>query len=181
MNKLIPYFIGAVALLGIVFWIIINPTSMPVQLERGPITKIDNFYFGPYPTEEEFIRLKQSGVQRIISLLDDRIFYEKILLEREKDIAKRYKIELVNYPMGSLFAKQLFTDYESVAKKAVDDAMLHQNKVTYIHCYLGKHRTQYVRNEILKRKGQVPEPMPFLSEEDKSKVQQLEKSSGSVK
>ena len=181
MKKLLLYFVGAAMMLGIVFWIIINPTSMPVQLERGPISKIDNFYFGPYPTDEEFIKLKQSGVQRIISLLDDRIFYEKVLLEKERDIAKRYKIEIVNYPMGSLFAKQLFTDYESVAKQAVDNAMVHQNKVTYIHCYLGKHRTQYVRNEILKRKGQVPEPMPFLSDSDKSKFQKAEDSSGSVK
>lgn len=181
MKNILFYFIGAAVMLGIVFWVIINPTSMPVQFERGPITKIDKFYFGPYPTDEEFIRLKESGVQRIISLLDDRIFYEKILLEKEKDIASRYKIEIVNYPMGSLFAKQLFTDYDAVAKQAVDNAMLHQGKVTYIHCYLGKHRTQYVRNEILKRKGMATEPLPFLSEDDKSKFQKAESSSGSVK
>ncbi len=181
MKNLILYFAGAVVMMGIVFLMILTPTSMPVQLERGPITKIDKFYFGPYPTDEEFIKLKEAGVQRIISLLDDRIFYEKVLLEKERDIAKRYKIEIVNYPMGSLFSKQLFTDYEFVAKQAVDNAMVHQNKVTYIHCYLGKHRTQYVRNEILKRKGMATEPMPFLSEDDKNKVSQAETSSGSVK
>lgn len=181
MKNLILYFAGAVVMMGIIFLIILTPTSMPVQLERGPITKIDKFYFGPYPTDEEFIKLKEAGVQRIISLLDDRIFYEKVLLEKERDIAKRYKIEIINYPMGSLFAKQLFTDYESVAKQAVDNAMVHQNKVTYIHCYLGKHRTQYVRNEILKRKGIATEPMPFLSEDDKNKVSQVETSSGSIK
>ncbi|MBI1820226.1 MAG: hypothetical protein HY036_10860 [Nitrospirae bacterium] len=146
-----------------------------MALERGPVSQTGNLYFGPYPTDDEFTKLKKIGIKRIVSLLDERIPYEHILLNREKELAEKFHMEFNNFPMASLFDQHLFSDYQFQAKEAVDTLLQYSTEMIYIHCYLGKHRTQFIRNELSTRKGLVIEPLLPLSDEDILKYKAAEK------
>lgn len=162
----IIYISVALLLIAFSFWILIHPSYLVLKFERGDTSRVDNFYFGPYPTDEEFVRLQEAKVTRIVSLLDSRVPYEAVLLENERKLAKQFHIEVVNYPLGSIFSQRLPGDYEGIVKSAVDDMMAHKYSVTYVHCYLGKHRTQYVKNEFLKRLGKPVEPLKHHEHDD---------------
>jgi tetratricopeptide (TPR) repeat protein len=102
---------------------------------------------GPYPAERDFRLLKQNNVELIVSLLDPAIPYEATLLEREQALAAKYHLALKNFPMSSILGRKFGDYYEASASQAAA-AIAGTTAKVYLHCYLGMHRIQAVRNQL---------------------------------
>lgn len=129
-------------------WTLLNPASLLVQPWRaGRSHPAEGVIFGPYPVEEDFAALKAEGVTRIVSLLNPVVPYEKVLLDQERERARRHGIELVNFPMGSILGQKFGDDYVANSRAAAQSA-LSANGTAYIHCYLGVNRAKYVQRYL---------------------------------
>ena len=136
-------------------YILLGPDNSMMRLFRGEISDINaNVIIGPYPTEKDFIRLKSAKVSNIISLLDPALPYERILLDREKQFAKKYTMNFMNFPMTSILGYKVGREYDNNAKLAADAVTVIEGK-TYVHCYLGIHRAKIVKNIIESRNQAV--------------------------
>lgn len=127
------------------FLVIVTPDNALVQLFRTSITDSADarVITGPYPLEKDFRVLQSTGIRKIISLLNPAIYYENVLLQKEIELARKYGIEVVNYPMGSILGQKFGSSYEVSAESAAKDAATSGDKV-YLHCYLGVHRVKAV-------------------------------------
>ena len=146
--------IAAILALGVAgfgagVWVLLHPASVFVQPWRAvqQQTAADHVLIGPYPVEEDFIRLKKEGVTRIVSLLEPKVPYEAKLLEQERERAARYGIEVVNFPMGSILG-QKFGDHYARNAEGAARAAIETKGVAYIHCYLGVHRAVNVQKRL---------------------------------
>lgn len=142
----------AVALLSMLFgfgvWMLLHPASIWVQPWRAQQSPVQgNVMFGPYPTEEDFIVLKGKGVTTIVSLLNPAVPYEKVLLEQERERARRHGIRLLNFPMGSILGQKFGADYRRNSRAAAQ-AALDSRGTAYIHCYLGINRAKNVQRYL---------------------------------
>ncbi len=154
---------GACALLGAGFWVLVTPDNPLTRLFRRPITVgrhdagpcafalDDHVVVGPYPIEEDFKALRDHQVTTIVSLLDSRLPYEKVLLDQEKQVAARYGFKLLNFPMASVLGHPLGRDYKQRVERAAEAIAATEGKV-YLHCYLGLHRAEAVQ-ALLRNRG----------------------------
>lgn len=141
--------LAALGALGV--WTLLHPASLLVQPCRAERSRpAEHVIFGPYPTEEDFVALKAEGVTRIVSLLNPVVPYEKVLLDEERERARRHGIELVNFPMGSILG-QKFGDNYVANSRAAAEAALSAKGTAYIHCYLGVNRAKYVQRYLASR------------------------------
>ena len=68
------------------FWVLITPDNPLTQYFSAPVTVRDaKIIIGPYPREADFALLKRNGVTTVVSLLDPKLPFERVLLDREKD------------------------------------------------------------------------------------------------
>jgi Flp pilus assembly protein TadD len=145
------------ALLGLgiaAFWVLITPDNAITQYFSAPISVRDaKIIVGPYPREADFGLLKRNGVTTIVSLLDPKLPFERVLLDRERALAAEYGMTLLDYPMGSLFNHHIGGDYEAQAKLAAK-AVANASGRVYLHCYLGMHRVGAVES-LIARTGQT--------------------------
>src|ERR1700731_1527605 len=124
-------------LIGIAaFWVLITPDNPLTQYFSAPVTVRDaKIIIGPYPREADFGLLKRNGVTTIVSLLDPKLPFERVLLDRERALAAQYGMMFHDYPMGSLFNHHIGGDYETQAKLAAHAVAMAPGRV-YLHCYL---------------------------------------------
>lgn len=133
------------------WWILVNPANPLTLLFRAKLTATDSkVVLGPYPLEEDFSVLMRNGVTTVVSLLDPRIPYEAVLLERERALAERYSLKLLNFPMASILGQALDDDREERIAKAAEAIAQEPGKV-FLHCYLGIHRAKAVEEAVRKR------------------------------
>lgn len=93
------------------------------------------FEFGSYPDEVKIISLKERGYTAIISLLHPLIVpAEPIMLNKEKNIAKKHNIKIVSFPLMPWISKneESIENIKKFAKTA-------KGKY-YVHCSLGRDR-----------------------------------------
>lgn len=122
----------------------------PLRYLQGTVQVVNQqITIGPYPRYDDLEKLKRgAGIQVIISLLNDKLPQEKALLEREKRVAKDLGLELYSFPMS------YFDLHGKTNKKRANDladlirGMKGDQKI-YIHCYLGRHRVQYMKDQLL--------------------------------
>src|ERR1700730_17068985 len=89
------------------FWVLISPDNPVTQYFSAPVSVRDaKIIVGPYPREADFALLKRNGVTTIVSLLDPKLPFERVLLDRERTLAIQYGMTLLDFPMGSLFNHQ---------------------------------------------------------------------------
>jgi hypothetical protein len=135
------------------FWIILVPNNPITKLFRAPISDThQRVVTGPYPARSDFRVLYDDGVTAIVSLLDPKIPYERVLLDQESANAKRYGMKFFDFPMASILGQRMGDYYDrdaQLAARTIDS--LYGDKV-YLHCYLGVHRMTVVR-EILRNQG----------------------------
>ena len=154
MPKLNKRFVAVILVLGLAgfgfgVWVLLHPASIFVQPWRADRaeTPVSGVLLGPYPVEEDFADLKKRGVTTIISLLEPNVPYEKVLLEQERELAKKYGMTVKNFPMGSILGQKFGDDYVQNSKAAAE-AALAADGVAYIHCYLGVHRAKNVQRYL---------------------------------
>lgn len=134
-------------LLGIAigYWVLITPENPILRIFRGEISDVSaNIITGPYPIEKDFKRLSENNIKMIVSLLDPALPYEKQLLDQESELAGRYGMQLLNFPMASILGQKFGAYYEQNATRAAETIANHAGKL-YLHCYLGVHRIGTVK------------------------------------
>ena len=126
--------------------LLVSPGNPLTRLVKSRVVaESDSVIIGPYPLKEDFPALKSAGVRIIVTLLDARLPYEAILLEREQALAAQNGMEFLNFPMTSVAGQPMGAAYSANAEQAaiaVEQAS-RRGKV-YLHCYLGLHRAQTV-------------------------------------
>lgn len=134
------------------YLVLINPGNPLTRAFQRKIADVDSrIVTGPYPVEADFATLKQADVGLIVSLLDPAIPYEKTLLERERRLAAAHGMRLRNFPMASILGRK-FGGYYATSAADAADAIANTSDKVYLHCYLGRHRIQVVR-DLLSAKG----------------------------
>jgi tetratricopeptide (TPR) repeat protein len=138
---------------GLFAWfVLINPNNPFTNLFKIPISDLnERIVIGPYPGERDFRLLKQNHIELVLSLLDPAIPYEASLLESEKVLAEKYQLQLQSFPMSSILNHKFGSNYDSSASNAAN-AIASTPKKVYLHCYLGIHRAQVVK-DLLAGKG----------------------------
>ncbi len=138
------------ASVGAGYWVLVHPASIFVQWAESDFPqRITKISFGPYPTAQDLQRFKAAGGKYVVSLLDPRLPYEKVLLEREQAEARADGLIFKDFPMASIFDHRIFNNYRQEEKKAAE-FLKKADGPCYVHCYLGKHRVMHVRDELIR-------------------------------
>lgn len=149
--------------------IIIFPDNPLVRLYRSPlnIASGSKLLTGPYPMENDFKTLRGEGVTTVVSLLNPAIYYESVLLDRERAMAEKYGMRLLNFPMSSILGQRFGSEYDVSSKGAAEAIMAAEGRV-YLHCYLGLHRAQAVFQRLKGQPGMEGLAQVNLRESDRS-------------
>jgi tetratricopeptide (TPR) repeat protein len=132
------------------FYVLITPSNPFTKLFRGTMTTAPSdarIVMGPYPLPDDFADLAAQGVETIVSLLDPRLPYERVLIERERTLAAEHGMDVLNYPMASVLGQSLGSDHEARVAQAAEAIATLPGKV-FLHCYLGIHRAQSVVDAV---------------------------------
>ncbi len=101
------------------------------------------FTFGPYPEEEDLVRLKLEGYTAVISLLHPAVVpFEPVLQDKEEQAARRVGIKIIHLPMLP-WVSENENVLDSIRVLASSDKGRY-----YVHCYLGKDRVNVVRGVV---------------------------------
>jgi tetratricopeptide (TPR) repeat protein len=147
LRRTLPWLLVAGLLAGAAgYLVLISPDNPLTRAFQRKITDVDaRIVIGPYPVERDFRLLRKHQVTLVVSLLDPAIPYEKTLLEQERKLAATYGMRLVSCPMSSILGRRFGGHYDRSAADAVTAITGTPEKV-YLHCYLGLHRVQVVRD-----------------------------------
>jgi len=130
-----------------------EPYLYPLHATRAHRQQLSStIMIGPYPHLDELQRLKKEGVNDIISLLDTSLPQERALSREEEQTARRLGLEYWSFPLSYL---SLQNEKNRQAAESISRLIeAGKGRKIYIHCYLGRHRVQFVR-KILIQKGLI--------------------------
>jgi predicted protein tyrosine phosphatase len=114
---------------------------LPDSFQRGDLIKTDSYLtFGPYPTDEEVATLFRGGYRIFVSLLSDKMPSENTWINREREIANRFGITLVNFPM-------VLSENDDQVKQIIEYIKSKENTSRiYVHDFDGTERIAQVYN-----------------------------------
>ena len=136
---------------GVGWYVLITPNNPLTRLFQRQISDTGaRIIIGPYPEDGDFQLLQRAGVTTVVTLLNPQIPYEATLLDREKAAAAAHGMALRSFPMSSILGKRFGDDYDRNAAAAAEAIASTTGKV-YLHCYLGMHRVQVVRDLLAGR------------------------------
>ena len=130
---------------SVCLWLWMNPELIQMGNRETTEVKTGNtdFFFGPYPSEQDLKNLKEGGYTAVISLLHPAVVpFEPKLLADEEEAAKKIGLNIINIPM---------LPWVSDNKSSVEEIKnITQNGAGkyYVHCYLGKDRVSIVKRII---------------------------------
>ncbi len=140
----------------------------PLHFIQGKVQVISqNILIGPYPHFDELKKLqKETGIEVVISLLNTDLPPEEALYRREQKIAKKIGVELESFPLTYL---KINGKHNSEMADAVAEYVRSiGDRTIYIHCYLGRHRVIFIRDQ-LRKKGLI-DMVPALEMQDSGKL-----------
>ncbi|MFQ5442201.1 MAG: hypothetical protein ACE5EB_05695 [Thermodesulfobacteriota bacterium] len=142
-----------------------RPASYPLRFVRGEVRPVmENVIIGPYPTEEEFRKLRYHvGVDVLVSLMDPASTIEGGFVEKEKAVAKKYGMSFENFPMD--FLNLSAAENKRQIERVVGYILSAGDKKLYVHCYLGRHRVKMLSEALAK----LPSPSDEKKEKGKGK------------
>lgn len=133
-----------------------NTGTGVIQSSQGQIVEGERFTFGPYPEKEDLELLHEKGYDGVITLLNPTLPIEKPLLDQEKSNAEKAGLEVHSLPM---------LPWVGDNTKSIDRVkeLIHQDeKKYYVHCYLGRHRVDVVKQVINEELGDDEYALKFL-------------------
>jgi hypothetical protein len=114
--------------------------------------------FGSYPDARKLEELKDEGYDGIITLLNPKIPFEDVLLREELANGKEAGLPVHSYPMLPWISQN------EKPLREIEELIAGDKKRYYVHCYLGKHRVDYVRQALSAENGESApeklEPLP---------------------
>jgi hypothetical protein len=111
--------------------------------------------FGAYPDEQRLEELKSQGYDGVVTLLNPSIPFERVLLEREKKAGEEVGIPVHSFPMLPWISEN------DDSLRGIERLVGAGEKRFYIHCYLGKHRVDLVRQTVAPGEAtEEVEPLP---------------------
>lgn len=102
----------------------------------------ERFTYGSYPDATRIEELKDQGYDGVITLLNPDIPFESVLLRKELAYGEEAGIPVHSYPMLPWISSN------EAALGEIEKLTADETKRFYIHCYLGKHRVDYVRQTL---------------------------------
>ena len=111
----------------------------------------ERFTYGSYPDARKLEELKDEGYDGVITLLNPDIPFENVLLKQEFANGEEADIPVYSYPMLPWISEN------ERSLREIADLTTEDSKRFYIHCYLGKHRVDYVRQTL---NGGADDPAP---------------------
>ena len=142
---------------GVVFFAMLDNDLLAAagQLGQQSADEGQRLVFGPYPDADKLAELEDEGYDGVIALLSPKVPFERALLQQEEDNGKEAGIRVYSRPM-----LPWITGNEA-SLEAIKALAEQEDKQFYIHCYLGKHRVDIVRQEL-----EAAAPDPTESEVD---------------
>ncbi len=127
----------------------IEPYLFPLRMIQGEARYLtENIIIGPYPHREDLEKLKEvNGVTVVISLLNPSMPFEESLIEMEKSTARDLSLTFYNVPISYLNLNSPENNRSVLRIKEI--LKRHRGEKVYIHCYLGRHRVDFVGSRIL--------------------------------
>lgn len=144
----IPGLCTALAMLSLWAWT--NPGRMLAAVAGGGGTPMAfstasgvRFIFGAYPDEATLRRLKHDGVTAVISLQHPAVLpFEPASIEAEKKAARVVGVEFIHAPMLPWVSEN------QAALEQIRQIARTGHGVYYVHCGLGRDRTNVVRRML---------------------------------
>jgi len=122
----------------------IRTDSALIAMSRGDFQQTgERFTFGPYPEEELLIQLKEEGYVGVITLLSPTLPFENQLLQQEIERGEKVGMPIHSFPM----LPWVGDNTESI--NGIKSLVSSEEGKFYIHCYLGKHRVDMVKQVIM--------------------------------
>ncbi len=143
--------VASLAAAGVVFFLMLDNSLLAAagQLGQQSAGEGQRIVFGPYPDAERLEELEGEGYDGVIALLSPKVPFERVLLKQEEENGKDIGIRVYSRPMLPWITGNE-ASLESIRTLAVQ-----KDKQFYIHCYLGKHRVDIVRQEL---EAKAPDP-----------------------
>lgn len=150
--------VGAVAVAAVslaaavaVFFLMLDNDLLAAagQLGQQSAEEGQRLVFGPYPDAEKLEELKDEGYDGVVALLSPKVPFERVLLKQEEENGREIGIRVYSRPM-----LPWITGNEA-SLESIKELVSQTDKQFYIHCYLGKHRVDLVRQEL---KAGAPDP-----------------------
>lgn len=135
----------------------LNTGSAVVQASQGDIDVGERFTFGPYPEKLDLQALKDQGYDGVISLLSTTLPIEKPLLDKEVKAGEEIGIEILSMPM----LPWVGDNSETLAE--IRELAEENDKKYYVHCYLGRHRVDVVKQLVNEASGEEHELLVLQS------------------
>lgn len=111
--------------------------STSLSLHGGP-----SFIFGSYPDENDLRDLKKRGVTTVVSLQDPRVVVELEGIKDEKAAVERLGLKFVQAPMLP------WVSDNTQSLELIKQIALHGHGTYYVHCGLGRDRTNIAKRVI---------------------------------
>ena len=142
---------ASLAAAGVVFFLMLDNDLLATagQLGRQSAQEDQRIVFGPYPDAEKLEELESEGYDGVIALLSPKVPFERVLLRQEEQNGKDVGIRVYSRPM-----LPWITGNEA-SLESIKSLAARKDKQFYIHCYLGKHRVDIVRQEL---EAKAPDP-----------------------
>ncbi len=143
--------VASVAGAVVVFFLMLDNDFLAAagQLGQQSAQEDQRLVFGPYPDAERLEELEAEGYDGVIALLSPKVPFERVLLEQEEDNGKSAGIRVYSRPMLPWISGN------EASLEAIKALASQEDKQFYIHCYLGKHRVDIVRQEL---EAEAPDP-----------------------
>ena len=123
----------------------VEPYAYPLHLlKEKPYELYPGVWVGGYLHGDELIYfVKSKRINRVISLLNERMYHEKSLVLYERRVLRRIGVRFYSIPMTP------FVREPNKLRKVRN--IVSRSKGVYIHSYLGRLRVKYVK-EVLNAK-----------------------------
>ncbi|WP_217586102.1 hypothetical protein [Lentibacillus saliphilus] len=147
--------LSSIALCGFSLHFFLNTGAGLVQQSQGEVVEGERFTFGPYPEKGDMERIKAQGYDGIITLLSPTLPIEKPLLDKERKNAEAVGMDVFSYPM----LPWVGDNTDSIEQ--IRELVANSDKKYYVHCYLGRHRVDIVK-QVINEEGGLDYDVMFL-------------------
>lgn len=125
-----------------------EPYLYPLHFIKGNASYIsENIIIGPYPNYDELKKLKEKyAVEIVLSLLNTNLPQERALLEKERKDTEKLGLKILSFPMEYISLQS--EDNKKNLLSLIQCINENKGKTIYIHCYLGRHRVNFVKKGL---------------------------------